>query len=172
MMKKKLFWMLFACGLMVTTFMACGGSDDDEPSGNGVNDLAYLQKRIAADGSLVYGVQLGTDAKDVVSRPVATAAEAQAEFYKLLPGGAAHEGLSTASDGTVTCRLTAADGKPQGTVTYHRSQSETVYYCAEVTFSAEVKSATGVSSLRYILYDRWPEEGNGFVKDILDRIKK
>ncbi len=168
-MKKKLFWMFFACGLIMATLAACS-SDDDKPSGNGVDDLAYLQKRIAADGSLVYGVQLGTDTKDVMSRPVATTDVAKAEFYKLMPGGAAHQGLSTASDGSITCRLTTADGKQQGTITY-RPQGATVYYCAEVTFSAEVKAATNVSCLRYILYDRWPEDGNGFVKGILDGIK-
>ena len=179
-MKKKLSWMLtalcswgiafLACGLVVTTLSACG--DDEEPSGNGIDDLAFLQKRIANDGSLVYGVQLGNDTKDVMSRPVATTAEAQAEFYKLLPGGSAHQGLSTASDGTITCRLTDAKGNSQGTVTYHPSQSETLYYCAEVTFSTEVKSATGISCLRYILYDRWPEEGNGFLKDFMESFKK
>lgn len=163
--------MLLACGLVMTTMTACDG-EDDEPSGNGIDDLAYLQKRIASDGSLVYGVQLGTDTKDVMSRPVATIAEAQGEFYKLLSGGSAHQGLSTAADGTITCRLTAADGKWQGTITYLPSQSETVYYCAEVTFSTEVKVATGISCLRYILYDRWPEDGNGFLKDILEGIKK
>lgn len=170
-MKKKLFWMIFACGLVLTTIMACGGSDNDEPVGNGVDDLAYLQKRIAADGSLVYGVQLGTDTRDILSRPVQTSDEARTEFYKLFPGGTAHQGLSTANDGTITCRLTAADGKPQGTITFRLSQSETQYYCAEVSFCSEVKAATGISTLRYILYDRWPEEGNGFIKDILDSIK-
>lgn len=181
MMKKKLSWMLavlsawgvmvFACGLMMTALTACS-SDDDEPSGNGIDDLAFLQKRIAAEGSLVYGVQLGTDAKDIVSRPVATTAAALVEFYKLLPGGSAHQGLSTAADGTITCRLTAADGKSQGTVSYRPIQNETVYYCAEVTFSAEIKSATGISCLRYILYNRWPEDDNGFLKDVLDHIKQ
>ena len=174
-MKSKIYlWgvMLLACGLLMTTVVACGGDDDDANPGNGVDDLAYLQKRIADDGDLVYGVQVGNDAKDIVSRPVETAAEAQAEFYKLLPGGAAHKGITTNGDGTITCRLTAANGKTQGTITFVPSQSETLYYCAEVTFSAEVKSATGVSRLRYILYDRWPDEGNGFVKGILDKLKK
>jgi hypothetical protein len=171
-MKKNLLWMLVAilfCGPPILT--ACG-SDDDEPTTNGTDDLAFLQQRIAASGSLVYGVQLGTDTKDVVSRPVADTAEAQAEFYKLLSGGAAHPGLSTADDGTITCRLTDANGKAQGTITYRPSKSETIYYCAEVSFSTEIKSATGISSLRYILYNRWPEEGNGFIKDILDSIKQ
>lgn len=162
--------MLLACGLVITTLTACG--HDDEPAANGIDDLAYLKQRIAADGSLVYGVQLGTDSKDIVSRPVADVAEAQDEFYKLLPGGSAHQGLSIAADGTITCCLTTANGKPQGTITYRASQSETIYYCAEVTFSTEVRAATGISCLRYILYDRWPEEGNGFLKDILDGIKK
>ncbi len=163
------------CGLPILT--ACGSDDDDQRSTSDVqystvDDLAFLQQRIANSGPLVYGVRLGTDTKDVVSRPVADAAEAQAEFYKLLSGGAAHPGLSTADDGTMTCRLTDANGKAQGTVTYHPSKSETVYYCAEVSFSAEIKSATGISCIRYIFYNRWPEEGNGFVKDILDSIKK
>ena len=162
--------MLFACGLVMTALTACG-SDDDEPTGNGIDDLAYLQKRIAADGELVYGVQLGTDTKDVMSRPVASASDAKAEFYKLLSGGNAHQGLSTGSDGSITCRLTDANGKSQGTVTYRQSQNETMYYCAEVVFSQELRAVTGISCLRYILYDRWPEEGNGFLKDILDSIK-
>ena len=148
--------MLLACGFMMTTMTACG-SDDDEPAGNGIDDLAYLQKRIANEGSLVYGVQLGTDTKDIVSRPVATTASAQEEFDKLIAGGSAHQGLSTAKNGTIT---------------YQPSQSATVYYCAEVAFSPEVKSATGISCLRYVLIDRWPEDGNGFIKDILDHIKQ
>ena len=182
MMKKKLSWMLnavyslgvmfLACGIMTTTMTGCGSSDDDEPTGNGIDDLAYLEKRIANESSLVYGVVLGTDTKDIVSRPVANTAEAQAEFYKLIPGGSSHQGLSTASDGTITCRLTDKSGRSQGTITYRPSQSETVYYCAEVAFGSEVKAATGISCLRYILYDRWPEDGNGFLKDILDGLKK
>ena len=75
-------------------------------------------------------------------------------------------------EGTLfTCRLTDANGKSQGTVTYRQSQNETMYYCAEVVFSQELRAVTGISCLRYILYDRWPEEGNGFLKDILDSIK-
>lgn len=163
--------MVIACGLMTTAMTSCS-SDNDEPSGNGIDDLAYLQKRIAAEGSLVYGVQLGTDKKDVVSRPVSTTAQAQAEFYSLLYGGTAHQGLSTATDGSITCKLTDKNGKSQGTITYRTSKSETVYYCAEVTFSSEIQSATGISCLRYILYDRWPEDGNGFLKDIMDKIKQ
>ena len=155
--------LLLACGSMMTTMTACGSNDDDEPAGNGIDDLAYLQKRIANEGSLVYGMQLGTDTKDIMSRPVATTTIAQEEFYKLIPGGSAHQGLSTAKDGTITCSLTDKNGKPQGTITYQPSQGTMVYYCAEVSFSPEVKSATGISCLRYILYDRWPEEGNGFL---------
>lgn len=164
--------LLLACGLMMTTMTACGSNDDDESVGNGVDDLAYLQKRIANDGSLVYGVQLGTDTKDIVSRPVASKAEALEEFYKLIPCGSTHPGLGNGKDGTIACLLTDANGKPQGTITYRPSQVTTSYYCAEVSFGAEVKSATGISCLRYILYDRWPEEGNGFLKDILEEIKK
>lgn len=171
-MKKKLFLILLACGLAMTTFMACSKSDNDEPAGNGVDDLAFLQKRLASNRSLVYGVQLGTDPKDIVSRPVPTTDEALAEYYKLLSDGSAHKGLNTANDGAITCTLTDAKGQLQGTVTYRPSQSETTYYCAEVAFSTEVKAATGITRLRYILYDRWPEEGNGFLKDILENIKK
>ena len=171
-MKKNLLWMLVAILFSGFPMLTACGSDDDEPTTSGTDDLAFLQERIAASGSLVYGVQLGTDSKDVLNRPVADSAEAQAEFYKLLSGGAAHPGLSTADDGTMTCRLTDANGKAQGTVTYHPTNGETVYYCAEVTFSTEIKSATGISRIRYIFYDRWPEEGNGFVKGILDSIKK
>lgn len=171
-MKKNFYWMIFACGLVMTTLMACSSSDNDEPTGNGIDDLAWLQKRIAPEGTLVYGVQVGDNTKDIINRPVATTTEALAEFYKLMPGGSAHQGLKTASDGTITCSLTAADGKSQGTIVYRPSQSETIYYCAEVTFSSEVKSATGISCLRYIIYNRWPEKGNGFLKDILDIIKK
>ena len=78
----------------------------------------------------------------------------------------------TSKDDYITCRLTYKDGKSQGTITYQPSQSATVYYCAEVAFSPEVKSATGISRLRYVLFDRWPEDGNGFLKDILDNIKQ
>ena len=78
-------------------------------------------------------------------------------------------GLSSSSDGTITCRLTGSDGKPQGAITYQATMG---YYCAEVVFSPEVKSATGISRLRFIPYDSWPEEGNGFVSDLLDKIKK
>lgn len=80
--------------------------------------------------------------------------------------------MSTATDGAITCTLTDKKGKQQGTVSFRKSQSETIYYCAEVTFSTEVKSATGISRLRYILHDRWPEDGNGFLKDIMENLKK
>ena len=52
-MKKNNIWTLAAilvCGLSMAMFTACGGSSkDDEPSGNGngIDDLAYLQKCIA-----------------------------------------------------------------------------------------------------------------------------
>ena len=68
--------LLLGCGLVMTTMTACGSSDEDEAVGNGIDDLAYLQKRIANDGALVYGVKLGTDAEDVISRPVANIEEA------------------------------------------------------------------------------------------------
>lgn len=169
------------CCSLIMSLSACSG--DDEPSGNGIDDLAYLQQRIAAEDGKVYGLRLGTDASDIVSRPVATVADAQDEFYKLVPGGASHEGITTTtvtgtsgssavpSSGVVSCRLTAADGKPQGTISFHPSPS-TLYYCAEVVFSSDIQTVTGVGRVRYILYDRWPEEGNGFMKDILDNIKK
>ena len=160
---------LLACGLVMTTMTACGDNDENEPR---TDDLAYLLKRIANEGSLVYGMRMGTGASEIMNRPVATADEAMDEFYKLLSGGPAHQGLSKAEDGIITCPLIGADGKPQGTIAYRPFRSETVYYCAEVTFSTEVKIASGVSCLRYILYERWPEDGNGPLKDILEGIKK
>ena len=170
-MKRKLLWMLAAiliCGLSTTLLTACSSDKDDESGGNGADDLAYLQKRVAAEGGLVYGVQVGTDPKDIVSRPVADQKAALEEFYKLIPGGRDHKGLSSSSDGTITCRLTGADGKPQGAITY---QATTAYYCAEVIFSPEAKAATGISRLRYIPIEDWPEESNGFLSDILDKLK-
>ena len=161
--------LLLACSFL-NMLSACSG--DDEPTGNGVDDLAYLQQRLAADGGKVYGLRIGTDASDIVSRPVSTQADAQNEFYKLIPAGAASEGVTTNGDGSISYRLTAADGKPQGSIRYRSSPSATLYYCAEVVFSSEVRATTGISRLRYILYDRWPEEGNGFLKDILDTIKQ
>ncbi len=159
---------ILVCGLSMTMFTACGSSsNDDEPSGNGTDDLAYLQKRIAEEGNLVYGGQLTNEGKDILNRPVETQEEALQEFYKLIPGGKTHQGLSTSGNGTITCRLTGTNGESQGTITY---QPTTAYYCAEVVFSSEVRSATGVSRLRYIPYDNWPD--NGFLSDLLDRMKK
>ena len=157
------------CGL--NTLTACGG-DDDETTTTGTDDLAFLKERLAESDGLVYGVCLGSDPKDVLSRPVADAMEAEKEFFKLLSDGTAHKGLTTANDEVVTCRLTDANGKAQGTISFCPTLSETVYYCAEVFFSTEIQSATGIRCVRYIPYDRWPEEGNGFFKDILDFFKK
>ena len=131
------------------------------------DDLAYLQRRIAEEGNLVYGAQLANEGKDIINRPVETQEEALAEFYKLIPGGKTHQGLSSSGNGAITCRLTGPNGESQGTITY---QPTTVYYCAEVVFGSEVRSATGVSCLRYIPYDNWPD--NGFLSDLLDRLKK
>ena len=161
--------MLVSC-LSLSMLTSC--DDDEKNEAGGVDDLAYLQSRLAPAGEKVYGVQVGTDGEEILSRPVATALDALAEFYLLIPDGAKHEGLSTAADGTITCRLTDADGRPQGTLTYKPSTSLTIYYCAEVTLSAELFRATGVSQLRYITTDRWPESSSGFVKDILEQIKK
>ena len=171
-MKKNNLWTLAAilvCGLSMTMLTACGGSSskDDEPGGNGIDDLAYLQKRIAEEGNLVYGVQIANESKDILNRPVEKQEEALTEFYKLIPGGSTHQGLSTSSNGTITCRLTGPNGESQGTITY---QPTTAYYCAEVVFSSEVRSATGVSRIRYIPYDNWPD--NGFLSEILDKLKK
>jgi len=172
-MKKNNIWTLAAilvCGLSMAMFTACGGSSkDDEPSGsgNGIDDLAYLQKCIAPEGDLVYGGQLANEGTDILNRPVENQEEALQEFYKLIPGGKTHQGLSTSSNGAITCRLTGPNGESQGTITY---QPTTAYYCAEVVFSSEVRSATGVSRLRYIPYDNWPD--NGFLSDLLDKLKK
>ena len=90
----------------------------------------------------------------------------------IIPARAASEGVTNNGDGSISYRLTAADGKPQGAISYRPSTSATLYYCAEVVFSSEIQDVTGISRLRYILYERWPEEGNGFLKDILNNIKK
>jgi hypothetical protein len=159
---------ILVCGFSMAMFTACGSSSkDDEPGGNGTDDLAYLQRRIAEEGNLVYGGQLANEGKDIINRPVETQEEALAEFYKLIPGGKTHQGLSSSGNGAITCRLTGPNGESQGTITY---QPTTVYYCAEVVFGSEVRLATGVSRLRYIPYDNWPD--NGFLSDLLDWLKK
>lgn len=161
--------MLVGC---LSMSMLTGRDDDEKNEAGGVDDLAYLQSRLAPADGLVYGVQVGTDGEEILSRPVATAQDALTEFYLLMPGGQKHEGLSTAADGTITCRLTDAAGRTQGTLTYKPSAGVAVYYCAEVTLSAELYRATGISLLRYITTDRWPDPSSGFVKDILEQIKK
>ena len=110
---------ILVCGFSMAMFTACGSSSkDDEPGGNGTDDLAYLQRRIAEEGNLVYGGQLANEGKDIINRPVETQEEALAEFYKLIPGGKTHQGLSSSGNGAITCRLTGPNGESQGTITY------------------------------------------------------
>ena len=68
---------ILVCGFSMAMFTACGSSSkDDEPGGNGTDDLAYLQRRIAEEGNLVYGGQLANEGKDIINRPVETQEEA------------------------------------------------------------------------------------------------
>jgi hypothetical protein len=157
--------LFLVCGLVMTTLTAC--SNDDE-TGNGVDDLAFLQKRIAKEGDLVYGVQVGDNTKDILSRPIQTEADGLNEFYKLIPDGKNHKGLTSGNNGTISCKLTDAKGNYQGTIVYAPTSN---YYSSAVTFGTEIVQATQITQLRYILYNRWPEEENGFLKDILDRLK-
>lgn len=156
---------LCICCVAMTTLTACGG-DDDEPK---VNDLAFLKQRISPEGDLVYGVNLGENT-DILYRPIDTEDDALQEFYKLLSDGSSHKGLKTEADGTISCRLTDADGQYQGTITFNIPQGTFTGYYAEVIFSDEVIAATGLTQIRYILADMWPPQG--FVTDILERLKK
>ena len=73
---------ILVCGLSMAMFTACGGSSKDEPSGsgNGIDDLAYLQKCIAPEGDLVYGGQLANEGTDILNRPVEWYTAAWASF--------------------------------------------------------------------------------------------
>ncbi len=158
---------LCICCLAMTAFTACG---DDESNENKADDLAYLKQRISPEGDLVYGVYLGENT-EVLNRPIQTEDEALKEFYKLLSGGSSHKGLKTEANGNISCRLTDANGKYQGTITFIKPQGEFTGYCAEVLFSKELTVATGLTRIRYILADMWPPGNAGFVTDILDKLK-
>ena len=167
MTKKILFLLLAICPL----FVACGSDDNDEtPKFTNVDDQAFLQTRLAAEGTLVYGVTIGDDPRDVIARPVESETAALDEFYKLLPTGKNHPGLSAGKGGQVTCSLTDAKGNAQGTITYQPLTASS--YCAEVLLSSALAKSTGVSKVNYVLYENWPVDGNGFLKDIMDQLKK
>ena len=157
---------LCICSVAMTTLTACGG-DDDDPTLN--DDLAYLKQRISPEGDLVYGVYLGENT-EVLNRPIETEDDALIEFYKLLSDGSSHKGLKTEADGTISCRLTGANGQYQGTITFNKPQGAFMGFYAEVIFSEEVTAATGLTRIRYILADLWPPQG--FVTDILEWLKK
>lgn len=159
---------LCICCVAMTTLTACGG-DDDEPKASKTDDLAYLKQRISPEGDFVYGVYLGENT-EILNRPIKTEDDALIEFYKLLSDGSSHKGLKTEADGTISCRLTGADGQYQGTITFSKPQGTFTGYYAEVIFSDEVTAATGLTRIRYILSDLWPPQG--FVTDILEWLKK
>ena len=159
---------LCICTVAMSALTACG---DDEPKVNKTDDLAYLKKRIAPEGDLVYGVYLGENT-EVLYRPIQAEDDALKEFYMLLSDGSSHEGLKTEADGTISCRLTGPDGQYQGTITFNKPQGTFTGFCAEVIFSDEVIAATGLTRIRYILADMWPPGDTGFVTDILERLKK
>ena len=156
---------LCICCVAMTTLTACG--DDDEPKK--ADDLAFLKQRISPEGEFVYGVILGENT-EVLNRPIQTEDDALIEFYKLVPDGSSHKGLKTEADGTISCRLTGADGQYQGTITFNKPEGTFMGYCAEVIFSSEVTAATGLTRIRFILDDLWPP--TGFISDILDKLKK
>ena len=155
---------LCVCCVAMASLTTCG---DDEPTAN--DDLAYLKQRISPEGDFVYGVYLGENT-EVLNRPIQTEDDALIEFYKLLSDGSSHKGLETEADGSISCRLTGADGQYQGTITYNQSQGTFMGYYAEVIFSEEVTDATGLTRIRYILSDLWPP--TGFLTDILEWLKK
>lgn len=165
-MTKKLFVLLLA---ICPFFAACGDDDNAKPYTE-VDDMAFLQARLAAEGDLVYGVTVGNDGSGILYRPVKDIAEAQAEFYKLVPTGKKHPGISTGDDGQMTCTLTDAKGNVQGSITYQPRTTSSV--CAEVSLSPQLSKTIRINQLRYIPYEDWPNEGNGFLKDILEQIKK
>ena len=157
---------LCVCCVAMSTLTACG---NDEPNVNESDDLAYLKQRISPEGKYVYGVFLGENT-EVLNRPIKTEDDALIEFYKLLSDGSSHKGLKTEADGTISCRLTGADGQYQGTITFNQPQGVFTGFCAEVIFSEEVTAATGLTRIRYILEDLWPP--TGFLTDILEWLKK
>lgn len=156
---------LCVCCVAMMALTACG--DDDEPVAT--DDLAFLKQRIAPEGEFVYGVFLGENT-EVLNRPIQTEDDALTEFYKLLPDGSSHKGLKNEVDGTISCRLTGADGQYQGTITFNKPEGEFMGYCAEVVFSDEVNAATGLTRIRFILSDMWPP--TGFMTDLLEKLKK
>lgn len=165
-MTKKLFVLLLAISPF---FAACGNDDNAEPYTN-MDDMAFLQARLAAEGNLVYGVTVGNDDSGILYRPVKDVAEAQAEFYKLVPTGKNHPGISNGDGGQMTCILTDAKGDVQGSITYQPRTTSSV--CAEVSLSPQLSKAIRINQLRYIPYEDWPNEDNGFLKDIMEQIKK
>ena len=160
---------LCICCVAMTTLTACGG--EDEPVVNKTDDLAYLKQRISPEGDLVYGVFLGENTQ-VLCRPIQTEDDALKEFYMLLSDGSSNKELKTEADGTISCRLTDAEGHYQGTITFYKPEGTFTGYCAEVIFSGELTDATGLTRIRYILADMWPPTSIGFISDILERLKK
>lgn len=162
-MKKDLLWLLMA----ILPLLA-GCKDYDNPV-NSVDDLAFMQNRLAPSDGKVYGVIIDERKPDILNRPVKTVADAQAEFYNLIPDGINNKGVTKGENSQLIYELTDAQGKYQGTITYTPVEFGC---CGEVTLSPELKTATGYSCIRYILEDLWPPQSGGLLEDLLNGIKK
>ena len=164
-MKMKFLWLLMA---ILPLFAGC--KDEDNPV-NGVDDLAFLQNRLAPSEGKVYGLVIDERRPDILYRPVKTVEDAQDEFYKLIPDGRNNKGveIEKGENGRLFYQLTDAQGNYQGTISYAPVEFGC---CAEVTLSPELLDATGYSCLRYVLEDLWPPQSGDFLEDILNKIKK
>ena len=102
-MKKNFLWLLLA---ILPLFAGCS-NDENGNSETGVDDLAYMLNRLAptSDGK-VYGVLIDERTPDIIGRPVKTVAEAQDEFYKLIPNGKDNKGIVKEEGGLMTYQLT------------------------------------------------------------------
>ena len=165
-MKKDFLWLLLA----IFPFITGCSNDENGNSEKGVDDLAYMLNLLAptSDGK-VYGVVIDERTPDIIGRPVKTVAEAQDEFYKLIPDGKDNKGLVKEEGGLLSYQLTDANGKKQGSINFAPGEFDS---CGEVSLSSELKAATGYSRIRYIQEDMWPPRSGGLLEDLLNGLKK
>lgn len=164
-MKKNFLWLFVA----IFPLLAGCCNDVKDNLGDGVDDLAFMLNRLAPLDGKVYGVILDDRRPDILCRPVKSDDDALSEFYKLIPNGSNNKGVTKGDNGQLSYQLTDAQGNKQGSITYSTAEYG---YCGEVTLSPELMQATGYSSLRYIQEDMWPPQSGGFIKDLLNEIKK